>query len=294
MAQATYVPNIAHSDAEALAFFNSVFEAIATNNSGPTAPSETFPGMFWLDTSTTPPTLRQRNQANSNWIDLIPPPPPPPIGSVYDYQEFLASGNWVKPMNSLPTDIVGIHLVGGGGSGGVITNAGARGGGGGGGLYYEFFASQLGASVPVVIGAGGASVRGTAVDGNPGGLTRFGAVNTELTLTAPGGNLGTITPPAAPPSQIYLAGGQRSLFYANANRGESSEYGAGGGGSAVNFFGTSIFAGDGGLTRSNTNAEAGKFPGGGGGGVTAASGNRTSGEGADGIARVWVRRGNVL
>lgn len=73
MAQATYVPNIAHDNAAALAFFQAVFEAIATNNSGATAPSETFAGMWWLDTSTTPPTLRQRNQANSGWDVFAPP-----------------------------------------------------------------------------------------------------------------------------------------------------------------------------------------------------------------------------
>jgi hypothetical protein len=73
MAQATYVPNIAHDNAAALAFFQNVFQAIATNNSGATAPTETFAGMWWLDTSTTPPTLRQRNQANSAWVVFAPP-----------------------------------------------------------------------------------------------------------------------------------------------------------------------------------------------------------------------------
>jgi len=41
---------------------------LVTNSSGATAPSTTFPHQWWLDTSTTPSTLRQRNADNDAWI----------------------------------------------------------------------------------------------------------------------------------------------------------------------------------------------------------------------------------
>ena len=47
---------------------NDQLEALVTNSSGATAPSTTFPHQWWLDTSTTPSTLRQRNAANDAWI----------------------------------------------------------------------------------------------------------------------------------------------------------------------------------------------------------------------------------
>jgi hypothetical protein len=47
---------------------NDQFEALVTNSSGATAPATTFPHQWWLDTSTTPSTLRQRNAANDAWI----------------------------------------------------------------------------------------------------------------------------------------------------------------------------------------------------------------------------------
>jgi hypothetical protein len=47
---------------------NNQLEALVTNSSGATAPTTTFPHQWWLDTSTTPSTLRQRNAANDAWI----------------------------------------------------------------------------------------------------------------------------------------------------------------------------------------------------------------------------------
>jgi hypothetical protein len=47
---------------------NDQLEALVTNSSGATAPATTFPHQWWLDTSTTPSTLRQRNAANDAWI----------------------------------------------------------------------------------------------------------------------------------------------------------------------------------------------------------------------------------
>jgi hypothetical protein len=47
---------------------NNVLQAIVTNNSGATAPSPTFPNMWWYDTSTG--LLKRRNNANDAWITL--------------------------------------------------------------------------------------------------------------------------------------------------------------------------------------------------------------------------------
>jgi hypothetical protein len=47
---------------------NDQLQALVTNSSGATAPATTFPHQWWLDTSTTPSTLRQRNAANDAWI----------------------------------------------------------------------------------------------------------------------------------------------------------------------------------------------------------------------------------
>jgi hypothetical protein len=47
---------------------NSALAAIATLNSGATAPATTYGGMMWLDTSTG--ILKQRNSANTAWVTL--------------------------------------------------------------------------------------------------------------------------------------------------------------------------------------------------------------------------------
>jgi hypothetical protein len=67
MAQSNY--NIPNDSAPAVrAQLNSVFQSIATNNSGTAAPSTTFPHQWWYDTTTN--ILKQRNAADSDWIDI--------------------------------------------------------------------------------------------------------------------------------------------------------------------------------------------------------------------------------
>lgn len=53
---------------------NAVLQAIVTNNSGTSAPTTTYPGQFWLDTSTNPGVLKRRNDANNGWIDVTASP----------------------------------------------------------------------------------------------------------------------------------------------------------------------------------------------------------------------------
>jgi hypothetical protein len=50
---------------------NAVVAALVSSNSGSTAPDPTFPGMFWLDTSTTPAALKQRNAADDAWLSVL-------------------------------------------------------------------------------------------------------------------------------------------------------------------------------------------------------------------------------
>lgn len=48
--------------------FNDALTAIATNNSGATAPSTTIANMWWFDTSTN--ILKQRDNSNTSWINV--------------------------------------------------------------------------------------------------------------------------------------------------------------------------------------------------------------------------------
>jgi hypothetical protein len=50
---------------------NSALQALASNNSGTAAPSTPYAYMFWVDTSTATPTLKQRNSDNTAWVSLF-------------------------------------------------------------------------------------------------------------------------------------------------------------------------------------------------------------------------------
>ncbi len=50
---------------------NNALQAIVTENSGPTAPAATFPGMVWRDTSVSPSVLKNRNDANNAWVTVL-------------------------------------------------------------------------------------------------------------------------------------------------------------------------------------------------------------------------------
>lgn len=70
MAQHDY--NIANQTGlEFRADLNNALQAIVTDNSGATAPSTTFPGMVWRDTSASPSVLKKRNDANNAWVTIL-------------------------------------------------------------------------------------------------------------------------------------------------------------------------------------------------------------------------------
>jgi hypothetical protein len=49
---------------------NAALQALATISSGSTAPATTYAFQLWMDTSTSPATLRQRNSANNAWLAI--------------------------------------------------------------------------------------------------------------------------------------------------------------------------------------------------------------------------------
>lgn len=51
---------------------NAIADTLVTNNSGSSEPTSKQPGMFWVDTSTTPWTLKMRNAANTAWTTIGP------------------------------------------------------------------------------------------------------------------------------------------------------------------------------------------------------------------------------
>lgn len=67
MAQHDYIISN-QSFAAIRADLNNALAAAVTNNSGPAAPSTTYPLMLWPDTGSTPPMLRMRNIADDAWI----------------------------------------------------------------------------------------------------------------------------------------------------------------------------------------------------------------------------------
>lgn len=51
---------------------NEIFEAIQSCNAGSSAPTDTRPGMLWLDTGVSPAVLRRRNAADDAWLLVTP------------------------------------------------------------------------------------------------------------------------------------------------------------------------------------------------------------------------------
>lgn len=71
MSQASVV--IANAAGAAVrANLNAALGALVSANSGSSAPSPTYPGMEWLDTSVSPAVHKRRNAANTAWLTLLP------------------------------------------------------------------------------------------------------------------------------------------------------------------------------------------------------------------------------
>lgn len=69
------------SGASVRADLNAALGAIATQNSGATAPATTFSNMLWYDTTTG--ILKIRNAANTAWLTMLESLGAYPVGSIY-------------------------------------------------------------------------------------------------------------------------------------------------------------------------------------------------------------------
>lgn len=71
MAQAPGFVILNDNGAAVRAQINQVVAALASTSIGAAEPPATVPGMLWLDTSTTPPTLRIRDLSDSSFAALL-------------------------------------------------------------------------------------------------------------------------------------------------------------------------------------------------------------------------------
>jgi hypothetical protein len=277
MAQHDYVIDN-QASAAARADLNSLFQAIASQNSGATAPATTYANMFWYDTSTY--LLKMRNAANSGWITLGTVDQ---TNNVFNpnflpatQAEAEAGSNNVKGMTPLrvsqaiavlgglggvniqvftasgtytPTSGYkrGIAFVTGGGRGGSSSSTFGSGGDAGGTVIDVLNLSSIGTPT-ITVGAGGGS-------NIAGGASSIGA-----TISAYGG--GTT---AAYTGLVQIEGGKGSVGF---------QYAAGSGRSG---FGGGSFWGSGGGVSSGTGVAAFAYGSGGGGGFNASGGSGKSG-----------------
>ncbi len=204
------------------------------------------------------------------------------------YQEFTASGTWTKPVGC---KYVYVEIVNGGQSGAAYWNISTEGSlthsGGRGGYWMPILlnAADVPATVPIIVGAGGAAVTRSSTQGY--GQTN-GIMGGNSTFNGLGPSSG---------AEGYTFGQNTYSTPAGTVNGGG---GAGGGQNwpgtgALGAIGISVMHGDSGQGYSADGANAtgavGEFPGGGGGCAVVRNGSTytaTSGAGGNGTVRVWT------
>ena len=213
MAQHDYVIDN-QASASARADMNLLFQAIASQNSGATAPATAYANQVWYDTSTD--LLKIRNEANSGWItigtvdqtnNVFNPNFLPAtqveaeagtdntkgmtplrvkqsvaVLSSYPYKNatlFTSSGSWTVPAGITKAFVL---VVGGGGGGAGASTSVVNGNGGVGGAGYATL-TGLSGTITVTVGAGAAGSNTTS--------SSAGGSSTFSTVTATGGGGGT-------------------------------------------------------------------------------------------------------
>jgi len=241
MAQHDYVIDN-QASASARADLNSLFQAIASQNSGATAPTTTYANQIWYDTATD--LLKMRNEANSGWITLgtvdqtnnvfnpnfLPATQAEaqagsnnvkgmtplrvsqaiaalvPAGTTVNYQLFTATGTWTKPSGLSANAVVHFHVIGAGSSGCAYFRGSGTlryvNGGQGGG---GFIASVLASSL-------GATVSVTV---GAGGAARTASGSSTSTTGAIGGasSFGSYGPSAATSGPGSTSNANSPLYY---------------------------------------------------------------------------------
>jgi len=266
---------------------NLALKALASQSSGAIAPSPTFPCQLWGDTGTG--RLRQRDSANTLWIDLGPLDSARPApGSLLNVRVFSTAGTFTYTETSGTKKVaVEVQAAGGAGAGSPATAAGqaAIGSGGGAGAYAKSLFTTGFSGVTVTVGAGGTGVSGLA--GNNGGPSSFGAL-----VSCPGGRGGTAAGPSAGLFFSYATSSTApSGGNIQSNIGQGSDL-------AIVFSASSMVFGRAGQSLFGAGAPAGgaglagvaaTSPGSGGGGtaLTPSLAALTGGAGAPGIVIVW-------
>lgn len=223
----------------------------------------------------------------------------------YDYQEFTASANWTKPVVATANSLVYIQMWGAGGGGGGATTGqpvgNAAGGGGAEYLDITMKVGDLGSTIFITIGAGGAGGVG-ANPGADGGASNFnsgqfsvrggkgGERNSGAGVVAAGAGYfpGVTTGQNALDSFSGGAGtasGQPGQVGGNAFRGGSGG-GCGSGSGGANAF---LWLGGAGSSGNGNGQDAPNTACGGGGATqSGAGGPRTGGKGGSGYCRIWT------
>lgn len=166
-----------------------------------------------------------------------------PDPSAVTCQEILVSGIWTKPADLSPDALILVFCWGGGGGG--YTSTAYRGGGGGGSCSWAIWkASQLPATVPVTIGAGGppASTGGTTdfngqtAVGGAGGNQNGGAGGDSGFGSAFAGAVGgSGNGPSNGANAFWGGGGGAGQYNSTVRQGGTSVMGGAGGGSQNGF-----------------------------------------------------------